>query len=520
MPHDIDGDHYHDSDEYGLDHDIEEDGLWRADNVELISVGIDIGSSGTQVVFSRIGLQRLRDQLTSRYFVISREQLYQSPVTLTPYIAGNLIDQAVLGAVIDDAYRHAGLTHETVDTGAVILTGEALRRENSAGIATILADRGGQFVCTMAGHHIEAMLAAYGSGAAWISNDQNKRILNIDIGGGTTKFALIEKGKVLATAAIHIGGRLHVFDENRALVRLEPAGRALAAEAGMAWDLGTVVSDDEADRLADWMADAIIRALRDGALPDAVGNLFLTDRLPSIEAVDAIIFSGGVSEYIYGRESRSFNDMGQLLGYKLRRLIDAGNVPKPVLPGGTGIRATALGVSEYSVQLSGNTIYISEPAAVLPRRNLRVVQPDYAFPDLVDPEAIAASIERHLVKHDLVGSAEGIALAFHWHGLPTYARIAAFARGLTLGLKTMLDRGQALYIILDGDIALTLGQILHQEQHVESGLLIVDGIYLSDLDYIDLGKMRLPSRTVPITVKSLLFGQDPRGVENLKKEMH
>jgi ethanolamine utilization protein EutA len=517
--HDIDGDHYHDSDDYEIDN-LDDDGLWRADNVELVSVGIDIGSSGTQVVFSRIALQRLRDRLTSRYYVISREQLYQSPITLTPYAAGNRIDQAVLGSVIDDAYQAAGLTHDSVDTGAVILTGEALRRENAEGIADLLAARGGQFVCTMAGHHIEAMLAAYGSGAAWMSNERAMRILNIDIGGGTTKFALIEQGRVLATAAIHVGGRLHVFDEAGALVRLEPAGQALAAKAGMDWQLGQGISDDEADRLADWMARAIVAALGDGTLPDAIGDLFLTERLPSIDEVGGIIFSGGVSEYVYDRESASFNDMGQRLGRKLRDLIAEGRLPKPVLTGGTGIRATALGVSEYSVQLSGNTIYVSNPLEVLPRRNLRVVRPDYDFPDVVEPAAVAASIERHLAKHDLVGRDDEIALAFHWHGLPSYARIAGFADGLILGLRAQIDRGDTICVVLDGDIARTLGKILHEERALDSGILVVDGISLSDLDYIDIGNIRSLSRTVPITVKSLLFGQDPRGAENLRKEVN
>jgi ethanolamine utilization protein EutA len=221
--HEYGEDHYHDHDDYALDHNPEEDGLWQADNVELISVGIDIGSSGTQVVFSRIMLQRSGGSLSSRYFVVSREQLYQSPVSLTPYAAGLLIDKAALGQMIDTAYGEAGIAPSQVDTGAVILTGEALRRENAHNIADILAVHGGNFVCTMAGHHIEAMLAAYGSGAAWASNAQHKRILNIDIGGGTTKFALIEAGRVTATAALHIGGRLHVFDSAGRLTRLELA---------------------------------------------------------------------------------------------------------------------------------------------------------------------------------------------------------------------------------------------------------------------------------------------------------
>src|SRR5215212_4138877 len=211
------GDADHDHDHFDVDpDDLENNPIWIQDHVTLKSVGIDIGSSGTQVIFSKINLRRLGEDLSSRYFVVSRETLFQSAVLLTPYQSEERID---------DAYGAANIHPDDVDTGVVILTGEALRRENAQGIAGILAEQGGEFVCATAGHHMESMLAAYGSGAARVSHDEGKRVLNIDIGGGTTKLALVEGGKVTATAAVHIGGRLQVVDETQKIVRLEPAGQ-------------------------------------------------------------------------------------------------------------------------------------------------------------------------------------------------------------------------------------------------------------------------------------------------------
>src|ERR1700678_3460556 len=184
--------------EYDHDHDdlpepgaLEDNPIWIQDHVTLTSVGIDIGSSGTQLIFSRVNLRRLGESLSSHYFVVSRETLFQSPVALTPYESEQRIDQRALGAIIDAAYNASGISPESVDTGAVILTGEALRRENAEHIARTVADRGGDFVCAAAGHHMEAMLAAFGSGAARVSADTGQRLLNIDIGGGTTKLAVI-----------------------------------------------------------------------------------------------------------------------------------------------------------------------------------------------------------------------------------------------------------------------------------------------------------------------------------------
>src|SRR5258705_2930378 len=217
--HDEYSDHDHDHFEFDDDGTLEQNPIWLQDHVTLVSVGIDIGSSGTQVIFSRINLRRYGEDLTSRYYVVSRETLYQSPVALTPYSSEERIDDDGIKRIISDAYQAAGLDPANIDTGAVILTGEALRRENAEGIAKLLSEQGGDFVCATAGHHMESMLAAYGSGASKASHEGDKRILNIDIVGGTTKLAIVEKGFVTATAAVHIGGRLQVVDEKGSIVR-------------------------------------------------------------------------------------------------------------------------------------------------------------------------------------------------------------------------------------------------------------------------------------------------------------
>ena len=505
--HDGYADHDHD---FPDDLPLEENPIWIADHVTLMTVGMDIGSSGTQVVFSRVNLRRLGEDLSSRYFVVSRETLYQSPVALTPYASEERIDEAKLGAIIDDAYAAARIGPDEIDTGAVILTGEALRRENAQAIAGLLSEKGGDFVCATAGHHMESMLAAYGSGAARVSSDEGKRILNIDIGGGTTKLGLVENGKVIATAAVHVGGRLQVVDERGVIVRLDPAGRHHARRAGFSWSRGDRVTEADMDKVADAMADAVVAALTARPLPHDIAHLYLTDPIADFGRIDGVMFSGGVGEYIYGRETRDFGDMGRRLGRAMRARIDAGGLPWPFLPAHECIRATALGASEYSVQLSGNTSYISSPGALLPRRNLQVLQPPYVCTETIDPDAVAQAIRSHLTAFDVEEERE-IALAFRWQGVPAYERLAAFAAGIRRALESRIARRQAIYIMLDGDVAQTLGHILRDEMDVQSELLAIDGVVLWDFDYIDLGRIRYPSNTVPVTIKSLVFSEDPRG---------
>jgi ethanolamine utilization protein EutA len=518
--HDGDSDHDHDHFELGDEGPLEGNPIWVQDHVTLVTVGIDIGSSGTQVIFSRINLRRYGEDLTSRYYVVSRETQFQSPVALTPYASDERIDEAALGAIIDGAYAAAGIKPEGIDTGVVILTGEALRRENAQAIAGVLAEQRGDFVTAAAGHHMESMLAAYGSGAAKVSHDQGIRILNIDIGGGTTKLAVVDRGEVIATAALHVGGRLQVVDETGRLVRLDPVGKFHAREAGFCWNRGDMLSPSQLDQVAESMAESLFAALTQRPLPHAVRQLYLTDPIDDFGRIDGVMFSGGVGEYVYGRENRDFGDMGRRLGHAVRLRIGRGALAWPLLPAGECIRATALGASEYSVQLSGNTSYISKPGELLPRRNLQVLQPSFACDEVIDSDRLAAAIRAHFTAFDLIEGETEAALALRWRGAPSYERLAAFAKGIRDGLASTVRRKKPLYLMLDGDIAQTLGAILREELLVESEILAIDGVLLRDFDYIDLGRIRMPSYTVPVTIKSLVFSEDPRGGRPLQRIHH
>ena len=507
-------DHDHDHDDFGPLNAADQ-ALWVQDNVILTSVGIDIGSAGTQVVFSKIHLQRVADQLSTRYVVVSRVPLYQSPSSLTPYQSDTLIDAQALGAIIERAYAAAGVHADEVDAGAVILTGEALRRENGQAIAAVLAEQGGEFVCATAGHHMECRLAVYGSGAARRSFDQQTRLLNIDIGGGTTKLGLVDNGELRATAAVHLGGRLLVVDDAGRITRLDPAGRAHARRAGFDWQVGSAVTRAQLQQVADGMADALVRIVNGQFNESDLDELLLTDPLPPLAGVRGVMFSGGVGEYVYGREPRDFNDLGKLFGHAVRQRLDAYALPWPLLPAGECLRATVLGASEYSVQLSGNTTFVSNPGALLPRKNLQVVPLAWALPETFVAAEVAQALQKSLQQHDIVEGRQDIALSLRWSGAPSYARLSALAAGLLSAIPNTLQAGRPLYVVADGDIALTLGHLIQEDPRLgvdgpRSEVLVIDGITLWGFDFIDLGRIRMPSLTVPVTIKSLVFSEDPR----------
>lgn len=504
-----DHDHVHDHEAIGP---LEENPIWQQDNVVLHSVGIDVGSSGSQVIFSRLHLRRIGEDLSTRYVVVNRETVHRSPVVLTPYRDDDLIDAAALGGFVDDAYHAAGMTPSMVDTGVVILTGEALRRRNARRITDVLADRAGDLVCATAGHHLEARLAAFGSGAARRSYEQRERLLNIDVGGGTTKLAILERGQVVASAAIGVGGRLIATDPDGRIVRVEPSGRWHAARAGFDWQRGDRVEAVDLALVTEGMAELVVAALTDpvGEDPAAVGTepssgRWLTAPLGDLGDLDGVIFSGGVAEYVYEREHDEFGDLGPHLAAALRARFD--RLPAPVLPAGECIRATAVGASEYSVQLSGNTSWVSNPDGLLPRRNLKVVRVPLTLGASVDPEQVAAEVRRGLAARDVAVTDTDVVVALPWSGEPSYERLDALAKGVVGGLRDHIDRGGPLYLVLDGDVARSLGRLLSSEHGIGNDLLVLDGLELWDFDYVDLGRLRHPSNTVPVTIKSLVFAE-------------
>lgn len=488
--------------------DLEEEShpAWDMDTITLTSVGIDVGTATSQVMFSRLLLRRLSLELSSRFVVVSRDTLYLSPVHLTPYTPGReRIDEQALGRLVDGAYREAGLTSDEVDTGAVILTGEAIRRDNARAIADIFSAERGDFVCATAGHHFEALLAAHGSGTVELSEGHElRRLLNIDIGGGTTKLSVVEHGRVLQTAALHVGGRLLATDEEGRIRLLEPGGAAIARNVGYNWKVGDRVTADEIERMAGWMADAVLAAVRDDPMPPEVEKLFVTAPLTA-RGYHGVVFSGGVGEYVYGKEARSYGDLGQPLGRALQQRTANGAFPWPLLQARECIRATVMGASQYSVQVSGNTIYLSEPEALLPQRNLQVLRPALDLEGDFTSQQVTQAIRNHFTGFDLEEGESNVALVFEWKGDASFRRLNTFLEGLVQALPRTIAAGRPILIVFDHDVGGIIGASLKEERKLANEVLSVDGITLRDFDFIDIGRVLEPSGTVPVTIKSLVF---------------
>jgi ethanolamine utilization protein EutA len=499
--HDLEFEHLHVSPDDVAVNEV----AWTADNVELTTVGIDIGSSTSHLMFARVHLQRLSTALSSRFVVVERKILWQSPILLTPYRADYTIDVDELAGFVGGCYAYAGIERETVDSGAVILTGEALKRRNARAIADLFSEEAGKFVCASAGHHMECQMAAHGSGAVALSRGHNATLLNVDIGGGTTKFALIENGRILATCAIAVGGRLIV--EEDVLARIEQPAYKIAEAAGIELALGAPLAPSDRRRIAARMARMIMGLidLRQGG--ELARSLLVTEPWPAELAnrgIDAITFSGGVSEYLYKREARRFGDLGFDLAEELRHALAHRRDLPPVWDPGQGIRATVIGAAQFSVQISGNTILIADPGK-LPLQNLPVLTCNFDLDGEIAPEAVTSAVRGALARADFEEGESPLALSFPWRGDPSHARLHAAASGICAALPRTLQENMPLVLLIDGDVGKSLGRIILHEIAPDADVIAIDAVQLKEFDYVDIGSVIELTNVVPIIIKSLLF---------------
>ncbi len=472
------------------------------DWLRLTSVGIDIGSSTSHLMFSKLVMRRRSTEMSSEFEVVFRQVLHRSPILLTPYSDPDTIDTDALGDFVKNSYAEAELSPDDIDTGAVICTGEAVRKHNSEAIIRMLAAAGGRFVCATAGPNLEGILGAHGSGAAARSLKIGAG-MNVDMGGGTTKIAIVQSGKVAETMAINVGARLIAWDADSVVERIEEAGRVVARSVGVEVEIGKQIQEDEKERVAERLAELLFQALGREEYSQLASDLLISGPLQFSEPVDEIGFSGGVAEYVYDYDQQDYGDMGPLLGAAVRRRLPSLGIP--LAGSAERIRATVIGASQYTVQVSSSTVYVSTPG-LLPHLDLQVV-PAYlpADPNDISKEGVQQAITEafnrlDIAHHDL---GKSIALALLGPVIPTYDSIKALCDAIAESLSPLTEH--VWTIVLSADVAGLVGSMLKNEHKVEQDVVVVDGITVGEFNFIDLGEQLESVEAIPVVVKSLVF---------------
>ena len=463
---------------------------------QLLSVGIDIGTSTTQCVFSRLTLSNTASSFSvPRIRITEKTVLYRAPVRLTPLLGGDTIDAPALERMVREDYRSAGIAPGDISLGAVIITGETARKANARAVTQALSELAGDFVVATAGAALEGILAGRGSGAAELSAVGGRTVLNLDVGGGTTNMALFAGGNPVCEGCLDIGGRLLRFREDgMTVLSFTPQLQRIAEDIGIGLREGMTLSAEQQNRIAGRMAEVLEEAagLRERtALHKA---LTVEHSLPEGIEPELFTFSGGVADCVYGtsQDSSVFHDIGEALGRAIARSRFFAE-QRVIRPAETS-HATVIGAGAYSVAVSGSTIQMR--SAPLPLTNL----PAASVP-FTSPEDVAGLKDAIRAQYDIFGGECAVCL----QGIrsPDWSTVQAAAREIAEAMRPYDPK----VIILREDMAKALGQALSRLWPADMPFLCLDGIELLYGDTVDIGEPLSGGRVVPVIVKTFAFSQ-------------
>jgi len=472
------------------------------DEIRLTSVGVDVGSSTSHLIFSELLLLRDENSSSRRFIVADRSIKYESEIIDTPLLDPTTIDVDTLTAFFHGEYEKAGMTAEDIDTGAVIVTGETAKKENAAEIVDRLSNDAGKFVAATAGPNFESMLAAMGSGMTSRSAETGKTILSVDIGGGTSNMAISKNGQVVSTACVSVGGRLLAV-ENGKIWRIDHPTRIVMDYLDMNYEVGDEIDEDSIIRIAETYAEVLKETISGQTKTELAKKLMMTSDLDFSHHIDEISFSGGVSELIYGHQG-SYRDIGHYLADAINAIAE--QFIAPVVEPENKIRATVIGAGAYSLSISGSTSF-SDSSLEYPIRNVPVmhvaVQREKLSIDHV-AEEIANSFERF----DINEGSEVVALYFEDPVRAAYKKLKIFAQGLEAALPNSVQNQIPIILIFERDIGNSIGNVIRRESAIKSNLMSIDELNLQEGDWIDIGEPLINGQVFPVTVKSLVFNKD------------
>jgi ethanolamine utilization protein EutA len=468
--------------------------------IELLSVGIDVGSSTSHLAFSKLILIRDEKSQSRRFNIEEREIIYEGKIILTPLLNGNTIDINKLTAFLKDECVRAGIDPAEIQSGAVIVTGETARKHNAPQIAESLSNDAGKFVAATAGPNFESFLAAMGSGATYRSKYQNKTILSCDIGGGTSNLAISKNGEVLSTSCISVGGRLLGIDSDGKITRIDEPALKVIRHLGLDFRTGDRISNGDIDRIVSRLAQVLLEVMTGPARSTLARQLMVTEDLDFPDNVDEYLFSGGVAEFIYGGTG-SYNDIGEILASKI--LEQASKLEAPIVEPVNKIRATVIGAGAYSLSISGSSGYMDDKIT-FPLRNIPVLRVDADYSEL-SMEHVVSEVKLAFQRYDLKEGQETVALYFKDPVRVNYPDLELFAKSVETALASSVDKEIPVILIFEKDIACSVGNVIRRETGLKTNLLSLDELLLNDGDWVDISEPLVGSQVFPVTVKSLVF---------------
>ncbi len=468
----------------------------------LLTVGIDLGTSTTQLVLSELTVENFASAFTvPRISISDKKVIYRSDIIFTPLLNQSEIDAEPIKAFVAEQYRQAGIHKQDIQMGAVIITGETARKSNANNVLRALSGYAGDFVVATAGPDLESIIAGKGAGAQTYSETKRKPVVNLDIGGGTTNLAVFKDGEVIDTACFDIGGRLIKLDQQQKITYIAPKIQEIINKKGLTLHLGDQATEQNLLPIISELVAVLENSIGLGTQSPFYQLLVTNHPLRKGEELPIVTFSGGVADCLNTTITNLFKygDIGLLLGKYLRKSLIFSE--KEVLESAETIRATVVGAGSHTAEISGSTIAYREQ--ILPVKNIPILKLAQEDETLTVTE-LGQRIQEKLNWHRIEETPQ-IALAIRGMSNPTFADIQRYGQGIVEGLASLVAEQIPIIVMVDEDMAKALGHALSAHLPKDYPFICLDSVKVENGDYVDIGLPVAEGAVLPVIVKTLVF---------------
>ncbi|KAJ67638.1 Ethanolamine utilization protein EutA [Enterococcus faecalis MD6] len=468
----------------------------------LLTVGIDLGTSTTQLVLSELTVENFASAFTvPRISISDKKVIYRSDIIFTPLLNQSEIDAEPIKAFVAEQYRQAGIHKQDIQMGAVIITGETARKSNANNVLRALSGYAGDFVVATAGPDLESIIAGKGAGAQTYSETKRKPVVNLDIGGGTTNLAVFKDGEVIDTACFDIGGRLIKLDQQQKITYIAPKIQEIINKKGLTLHLGDQATEQNLLPIISELVAVLENSIGLGTQSPFYQLLVTNHPLRKGEELPIVTFSGGVADCLNTTSTNLFKygDIGLLLGKYLRKSLIFSE--KEVLESAETIRATVVGAGSHTAEISGSTIAYREQ--ILPVKNIPILKLAQEDETLTVTE-LGRRIQEKLNWHRIEETPQ-IALAIRGMSNPTFADIQRYGQGIVEGLASLVAEQIPIIVMVDEDMAKALGHALSAHLPKDYPFICLDSVKVENGDYVDIGLPVAEGAVLPVIVKTLVF---------------